>query len=392
MASISQHPDPFDIPLVDLQKRQSSKWTRIEPGTLPMWVAEMDVRLADPIRERLQVALDASDTGYAGEPGKLADVFARFAQNEWDWEIEPDLCASFPDLAASGTYALRYFAGDDKRAVIMPPVYMSFTEWLSDADVASFPVPLLANGAPDLAGVREALVAGVRVVLISNPHNPIGRMWRRAELIELAEIAEEHGAKVISDEIHAPLAYPGATFVPFLSVSDAARRVGIALHSASKAFNIAGLKASLVVRAAEGPELPIPEEASWSVGIFGLLAAEVAFSGACAEWLAAVRSGLAERAAHVKARFEAELPGARCWMPEAGHLMWIDLSAVLPSEAEPAREIYERTRVLVSEGTGFGAEGEGCIRLNFGTSREILDDALDRIISALKRREAGANE
>ncbi|MDO5662793.1 MAG: aminotransferase class I/II-fold pyridoxal phosphate-dependent enzyme [Brachybacterium sp.] len=378
--------DPFDFPLEQLRRRRSAKWTRIDPDALPLWVAEMDVHLAEGIRSRLQEALDLSDTGYSGDPTRMKDAFASFARDVWDWDPDPARMTAYPDLAASGVAALAHFAGDDRRAVLCPPVYNAFTFWFQDAGVTPVEVPLITGaedpGAPDLAGIERAFADGVRVALISSPHNPLGRLWRREELSRLAQIAAAHDAVVIADEIHAPLTHPGHEFVPYLSVSEDARRTGIALHSASKGWNLAGLKASLTVETADGPRLPHSSEVEYSIGLFGLLAAEAAFSDG-RDWLENVRACIAERAAHVAARLKAELPAAGLTVPEAGYLMWIDLREVLPDEDRPAHLIHRRSGLFLSPGHTFGTPGRGHVRLNLATSWTILDDAIDRLVAAV---------
>lgn len=382
-------PDPFDIPLKALRRRRSAKWTVAPRGSLPLWVAEMDVHLAAPVREALQEALDLSDTAYAGASSGFAAAFAGFAARAWGWRPDPVLMEAFPDLAASGTAALARFAGEDRRTVITTPVYNAFFAWLDEAGVRPVEVPLLrtaadGDGAPDLDGIERALADGVRTVLISSPHNPLGRLWRRTELERLAEMADAHGAVVIADEIHAPLTHPGHEFVPFLSVGDAARRCGIALHSASKGWNVAGLKASLVVRAEGGPVLPVPASARSGLGLLGAIAGEAAFAAGDA-WIDDVRARLADRAAHARDRLAAELSAARAVVPEAGYLMWVDLADALPGDEDPAATILERTGLFVSAGHAFGELGRTYVRLNLGTSWIVLDEAIDRLVSACGR-------
>lgn len=374
--------DPFNIPLDELRKRRSAKWTLAPEGALPLWVAEMDVRLAEPITARLREAIDLSDTGYSPGDAGLAREFAGFAQRNWDWEVDPELCTGYPDLGASGVATLQHFAGSDGRVVITPPVYNSFYVWLRDAGLVPEEVTLAPDGTPDLDGIDRALASGIRVVLISNPHNPFGRLWRREELTELAEIADRNNATVISDEIHAPLTHPGNTFVPFLTVSETARRRGIALHSASKAWNLAGLKSSLVVRAPESPTFPVAEEAPWSMGLLGVLAAEVAFSPAGEPWLYDVRSRLQERSRHVLDRLASELPKVRVAIPEAGYLMWLDLREAMPADNDPSATLVAKEKLFLSPGHWYGEAGRGFARLNIATSETILDDALDRLVRA----------
>lgn len=189
----------------------------------------MDVRLAEPITAALREAEESSDTGYPGDGPAYAEAFAAFADARWGWHGDPQLCIGYPDLNASGVAVVAHFARAEGRVVITPPVYNAFYVWRNDAGLQPVEVPLGVNtGIPDLDGIAAALADGVRVVLISNPHNPLGRLWRREESARLADLAAQHDAVVISDEIHAPLTFPGQEFVPYLTVSENASTRGLA--------------------------------------------------------------------------------------------------------------------------------------------------------------------
>lgn len=212
-------------------------------------------------------------------------------------------------------------------------------------------------------------------------------MHDRDSLAALAELAEEFGAAVVSDEIHAPLAQPGAGFTPFLAVSDAAQRVGYAVVSASKAFNLAGLKCALMVTADDETSAVVrglPVEVEWRTGQFGLLAAVAAFSEESDPWLDGLLRTLDENRVLLEDLLAAHLPGARYRIPDAGYLAWIDLSALGWGD-NPARRILRDAKVALHFGPAFGDEGTGHVRLNFGTSPEILTEAIERIAALVGR-------
>ncbi|NHN54785.1 aminotransferase class I/II-fold pyridoxal phosphate-dependent enzyme [Calidifontibacter sp. DB0510] len=342
----------------------------------------MDVRIAEPIAARLHRAIDDSDLGYAGEESRLVEAFAGFAQRRWGWDITGARTWVHSDLADSGSTVLRSLAGEGGGVIITTPVYNAFFHWLERAGVRKVEVPLLSpetGGRLDLQRIAERFAAGDKVLLLSHPHNPTGVVHPREDLVALAELAAAHEAYVVADEIHAPLTYPGVDFVPYLTVSDAARRTGVALHSASKSWNLAGLKSSLVIADPDGPKLPaLSVESTWSSGILGMLAAEVAFAEG-EPWLDVVRAALAERAAYLQDKLPTSIG---YHPPSASYLAWLDLRDTgLPGE--PAREILRRTDLFISAGPLFGELGAGWARLNFATSYPILDDAIDRIIRAI---------
>jgi cysteine-S-conjugate beta-lyase len=250
---------PFDLTLEQLREHRSAKWSRVPADVLPAWTAEMDVRTAPAIADALHLAVERSDLGYAGDPAPVTDAFAGFAQATWGWDPEQGdgSMRLFADVGQAATEVLRAVLAPGDRVVINPPVYLSFYPWLEAVGLEPLEVPMLdvaAGGRLDLAGMARALDAGARAVLLCTPHNPLGYVYTPDELSAVADLAAEHDALVIADEIHAPLVHPGSPtpFVPFLAVSDAARRVGIALHSPSKAWNTAGLKTAVGVTAVQG--------------------------------------------------------------------------------------------------------------------------------------------
>ncbi|OLT38148.1 hypothetical protein BJF82_09210 [Kytococcus sp. CUA-901] len=383
----SHVPDPFDLTLEQLQRRRSAKWTHAPHAGVPMWVAEMDVRLAEPVAQALHDAIDAGDTGYPGDHAAFARAYADFAESRWGWRPDVARTETFSDLGASGTALLRLLAGPSNTVVLTTPVYNAFYLWCAAAEVRPVEVPLRAateTARLDLPGIEAALEAGTRVVLLSNPHNPTGAVPTRDELAALAEIADRHGAVVIADEIHAPLTHPGARFTPYLSVSEAARRTGICTTSASKAFNLAGLKASLLITEAAGPDLTgLPAPHDRNVGHLGVLAAEAAFREGGA-WLDAVTHQVARNAAHARERLAAELPELGVSDPRASYLLWLDWRAYDLGD-DPTGVIAERAGVVLSAGPAFGAGGGGHARMNIGTTPAILDDAIDRLVAAFGR-------
>jgi cystathionine beta-lyase len=277
-----------------------------------------------------------------------------------------------------------------ERVVVTPPVYPPFYDLVEEAGAEIERVPLRDTGTRwelDLDGIRAAFEDGATAILLCNPHNPTGTVHDRDSLAALAELAEEFGAAVVSDEIHAPLAQPGAGFTPFLAASDAAQRVGYAVVSASKAFNLAGLKCALMVTADEETSAVVrglPVEVEWRTGQFGLLAAVAAFSEESDPWLDGLLRTLDENRVLLEDLLAAHLPGARYRIPDAGYLAWIDLSALGWGD-NPARRILRDAKVALHFGPAFGDEGAGHVRLNFGTSPEILTEAIERIAALVGR-------
>jgi cysteine-S-conjugate beta-lyase len=377
-----------DIRLDDLRRRRSWKWVEHPPDVLPAWVAEMDVPIAAPIRAALQAAVDLGDLGYA-DAGELPAAFAEFAGTRLGWTVDPRQVFLVPDVMVGVAEILRVCTGPDDGVVINPPVYPPFFETLREVGRSIVEAPLARTDSGwelDLDAVEAAFRAGARVYLLCNPHNPTGRVWSQAELSRVAELAARYGALVISDEIHGPLTLAGAVHVPFLSVGDAAAEHGLALSSASKAWNLPGLKCAVAV-AASGAHLAelrrLPAALPYRAGNLGVLAAVAAFRDGGA-WLDALLAHL-DRNRRLLADLLAEsLPEVGYHPPEASFLAWLDCSA-LDLGDDPAEAFRTRGRVALTRGSDFGRQGAGFARLNIGTSATLLTEAVRRMAVAVGR-------
>jgi cystathionine beta-lyase len=273
---------------------------------------------------------------------------------------------------------------------VTPPVYPPFYEAIPEAGGVVERVPLLRRESGfelDLDGIETALRGGARAVLLCNPHNPTGTVHSREALARLAEIAEAAGAVVVSDEIHAPLAQPGVTFTPFLDASPAAARVGYVITSASKAFNLAGLKCALMIATdAERFEVVrnLPAEVEWRTGLFGALAGVAAFSPESDAWLDSMLAAVDRNRRLLGELLSEHVPGARYDEPDAGYLAWVDLSDVGWGD-NPGVRILRDAKVALHYGPAFGVEGRGHVRLNIGCSPEVLTEAVQRIGALIER-------
>jgi cystathionine beta-lyase len=383
------------LPLDELRQRSSSKWQTYPADILPMFVAETDFPLAPAITATLERAVRLGDTGYTPPDPGIAREFAGFAERRFGWTVDPARVRTTGDVMVGVVELLRAVTSPGDRVVITPPVYPPFFDTVAEAGAQVERVPLLAPALDDdsarwrldLEGIEAALAAGARAVLLCNPHNPTGTVHTRADLAELARIAARHDAAVISDEIHSPLVHPAVEFTPFLAASDDAARIGFAVTSASKAFNLAGLKCALMVAADDRTAAIIkalPWEVEWRTGLLGALAGIAAFSPASDEWLDGLLAALDENR-RLLARLLAEhVPAARYRIPDAGFLAWVDLSDLGWGE-NPAAFIRREAKVAFHVGPYFGAEGAGHIRINFGCAPEVLRDAVERVGALVER-------
>jgi cystathionine beta-lyase len=373
-------------PLDVLRERRSAKWRTFEPDVLPLPVAEHDFALAPSIAEALHAAVDRSDTGYAVAVPAVGEALAVFARERWGWEIDPLRVSPVADVGIGAVELLRVLTRPGDGVVISPPVYPPFFSWVPEAGARIVEVPLVRTAAGwrlDLPALERAFAERPAVYLLCSPHNPVGRVHSPDELTALVALARRYDVVLVSDEIHAPLVLPGACFTPLLTVPGAAE-VTVALLSASKAFNLAGLKCAAVVsassRMAEIVER-LPVDLRWRTGHFGVLATIAALTEG-GEWLDRLLLTLDRRRAQLGELLARRLPAVRWTPPEATYLAWLDCRAVGAGDA--AREAcLERGRVALEPGSRFGTSGDGHLRLNFGTGAEILDDAVTRMGRAL---------
>lgn len=390
-------PHPFDeVRLEDLRRRQSAKWKLYPADVLPAWVAEMDYPLAAPIRRVLDAALDASDCGYA-DPEGLGDAFAPWAERQWGFRVAPRDVHVVADVVTGISEILRTATSPGDGVVIEPPVYMPFASTIRglgrrviEAPLARHEPDASSGDAPeyavDLAAIERAYASGAKAHLLCSPHNPTGITYAKKDLEAVAELADRYGVLVLSDEIHAPLTLLGAEHHPFPTVSEAARRRCIVLTSASKTWNLAGLKAAMMIPSSdEGRAVlaRLPAETPYHAGHFGILASRAAFREG-EEWRRSALAILDRNRALLAELLREHLPSVRYRAPRASYLAWLDFRAV-GLGADPAKVLLSHGRVALSPGLPFGAAGAGHARLNIATTRTLLEEAVRRMAHAVER-------
>ena len=380
-------PNPLaQLTLAELRTRTSMKWRSHPEDVLPVWVAEMDVPLAEPIVAAVTEALRVGDTGYP--VGTLyADALGGFAVKRWGWDgIVPERTAIVPDVMLGVVEILKLVTDPGDPVVVNSPVYPPFFDFVSHMDRRVTEAPLGVDGRLDFdvltAAFRELAKAHQRIAyLLCSPQNPTGVVHTREELIRVAELADEYGVRVVVDEIHAPLVAPGTVFTPYLSVPGGEN--GFSLMSASKGWNLAGLKAALAIAgpAAAAELATMPEEVGHGPSHVGIIAHAAALRDA-GPWLDALLAGLDENRKLLAALLAEHLPAVR-WQPEpATYLTWLDCRDLGLGD-DPAKAFLERGRVAVNSGLPFGSGGGGHVRLNIGTSGEILTEAVRRMARAV---------
>lgn len=379
--------DPSGVAFTDLtparlrERRTSIKWTRYDADVLPLFVAEMDYTVAPVILDTISARVAASDFGYLDAPGPLAPAFAEFARDRWGWRVDPDTVHLATDVSAGIVEALRLvLPNSGGRVALTTPVYPSFFEMLEELSVDIIEIPLGDDGI-DLVALEQAFIgdAGVDAFLLCNPHNPHGIVHSAKTLTRVAEIAAQHNVLVVSDEIHAPLTHHSETFVPFAPLAREAGTLAVVATSASKGWNIAGTKCSILVAPddrAQALLTHLPPEVACRASIIGLHASVAAFTEGRA-WLDRAIDLVTENLRLLEILAAQHLPGVRVTSPRAGYLAWLDFTDV--GLEDPHAEILGHARVALRNGAAFGTGGEGHIRINLACAPATLREAIRRI-------------
>ncbi|MGW6890214.1 MalY/PatB family protein [Streptomyces chartreusis] len=383
----SGEPNPLRALTLDrLRCRTSMKWRAYPDDVLPLWVAEMDVLPAEPVVRAVTDALALGDTGYPAGTG-YAEALAAFAEKRWGWDgLAVERTAIVPDVMLGVVEMLKLVTGPGDPVVVNAPVYPPFFQFVEHMDRQVVEAPLGADLRIDLDVLEETfrrVTGGGRAAafLLCSPHNPTGTVHTAAELAAVADLADRHGVRVVIDEIHAPITAAGVDFVPYLSVTGGEN--GLSLMSASKAWNLAGLKAALAIA---GPRSAadlarMPEEVSHGPSHLGIVAHSAALRDGT-DWLDSLRAGLDDNRRLLADLLAEHLPAVTHRPAEAKYLAWLDCSALGLGD-DPAEVFLRRGRVALNSGIPFGTGGAGHVRLNLATSPELIEEGVRRMAAAL---------
>ena len=384
----------FDL-CPDRNGTESVKWDEF-PGTLPMWVADMDFRVAPEIQEALQKRLDHGVFGYELIPDNYFQVMGRWFAQRHGWEgIARENIVPTTGVIAAYSAAIKAMTVPGDKVLVMTPCYNAFFPAIRNNKCGQLESPLKFDGKHFIVDWDdfEAKVKQARVFLLCNPHNPVGRVWTREELLLMAEICRRNNVFVVSDEIHCELTYPGHDYTPWATLPEQYVKNSVSCISPTKAFNIAGIQIANIFAA--DPEIlkkmdrAINDNECCDVNVFGVTALQAAYDKG-GPWLDALRNYLYHNARTVCCFLEDEMPGVVCPPLEGTYLMWLDCRCALkPGESlegfseRLANHLKEKHGLVLSTGTIYGAAGEGFERLNIACPRTRLLDGLDRLKEGL---------
>ena len=376
-----------------LRARGSFKWTAPGPDGLGAAVAEMDFGAAPPILDALAGLSATANFGYLPPylAEELAEACAGFMARRYGWRTDPADIHPIPDVIKGLELAITQFSRPGSPVILPTPAYMPFLIVPRFLGREIIQVPMLDDGTGfftfDLAGIDAAFRAGGQLLIFCNPDNPLGRVFSPAEMTQLTAVVDRHGGRVFADEIHAPLVYPGQRHIPYAATSETAAGHTLTATSASKAWNLPGLKCAQVILTNQ------PDRERWAdMGMFashgasnpGVVANIAAFRHG-EPWLDEVLGYLDDSRRLLAELVHQQLPGVRYRPPDGTYLAWLNCAALdLPQS--PGELITERARITVVDGPAFGAGGAGAFRFNFATPQPILREMVRRIAAALSGR------
>jgi len=382
---------PLDASLEELRRRRGAKWTSFGPDVLPAWVADMDFPIAEPVKEAILGVLERDDGGYPGEASlrELGSAFAKRMGDRFGWEPEPPKTQPVGDLIQAMIASVTTFCAPGEGVVVQTPIYPPFLQIVQMLGRRLVENPLVAGTdryEMDLDGLREAIDEQTRLMLFCNPHNPTGRVFERRELEGLAALAVEHDLIVVSDEVHADLAYDSETHIPFASLGPEIASRTITLTAATKAFNIAGLKCALIhfgSKQLKKRQTTIFHPRLLGVpNVFGIEATLAAWRDGD-EWLASVVEQLDANRSRVSGFLGEHLPLVGFRPPEASYLAWLDCAS-LELPLPPHEFFLSEAGVALSDGRDFGSRTDLFVRLNFAMPPPVLDEILERMATAVR--------
>jgi cystathionine beta-lyase len=389
--------------VIERAESDCMKWRQHPGDVLPLWVADMDFLSPEPVIRALKERVEHGVFGYPGGAGMkiaggvcLKEVVVERLARLYGWEVEPEDLVFLPGVVTGINMACHALGRPGEAALIQTPVYYPFLSAPGNAGLALQQMELTrcqdGRYAIDYDVFEHSITPQTRLFILCNPHNPVGRVFEQAELMRMAEICLEKGVVICSDEIHCDLVFSGYRHIPIASLDPEIGKRTITLMAPSKTFNIAGLQCSFAV--IQNPQLRKQFQSSHQglvsfVNVMGLTAALAAYRDG-GEWLEQLMAYLEANRDFLVEFIQQEIPGIEANRVEGTYLAWLDCRRIL--QKNPCEFFLEEARVGLNDGKVFGKGGEGFVRLNFGTPRSLLYQALERMKEAVSRVKSPPNK
>ena len=378
--------------LIDRRRTDSSKWQKYGPDVLPLWVADMDFQSPEPVIRALRERVEHGVFGYLTfEQPEFHQLFADRLLKRYGWRVSPDAVVIIPGVIPGFNVAGRVLAASGDGLILQTPVYPPILRAAGNMGLTREEAPLARRPdggyEVDVDAFAAAIRDRTRFFLLCNPHNPVGRVFRRDELLRLAEVCLRRSLTIVADEIHCELVYSGHRHTPIASLDPEIAERTITLMAPSKTFNLAGLKCSVAIipnAALREKFVAARVDLVSTVNVLGYTAAYAAYRDG-QPWLEELLRYLEANRDFAIDYARTRLPGVRVAAPEATYLAWLDCRNAGAASADPFTFFLDKARVALSDGVSFGHGGEGFVRINFGCPRAMLTEALERMREALMR-------
>jgi cystathionine beta-lyase len=378
--------------IIDRRASGCEKWNHYPEDVLPMWVADMDFRVAPAISQALHRVVEHGVFGYARPSAALSEAICARLSRRYAWAVAPEQIVYYPGVVIGMNIAARAFSASGDGMLMTTPVYppiLGAPEIAARTRQTAQLVPTYQGNTIryeiDFDSLEAAITERTRVLLLCNPHNPSGRTWTRAELLRIAEICERHDLAIVSDEIWSDLTLGDANHIPIASLSPEIAARTISLMAPSKTFNLPGLGFSFAVIPDEARRTRVQQAGEGILPLTNVMGAAAAFAAYTEgdAWLDALRSYLTANRDAMVAYLAKHMPQLRTTVSEASYLAWIDCREA-GLDGSPYDFFLENAKVGLSDGAIFGPGGEGFVRMNLGCPRATLIEGLERMQYALE--------
>lgn len=358
---------------------------------LPLWVADMDFEAPDFIKNAIINRAEHPVYGYTFYSNSFYDSFLAWSEKRYNHKIDASWIQMTPGVVTGLSVAIMALTEPGDKIIIQTPVYHPFFQIIKDGGRELIQNELNeqeGHFSMDLEALENSIDKDTKMIIVCNPHNPIGRVWTKNELEKLIAICEKHNLLILADEIHADIVYKPNVYTPILSISDYAKNNTIAFTAPSKTFNIAGLSTSLAI--IPNKDIRKRFKALTSLlhfdggNVFGTVAFEAAYTHG-EEWADQLLDYLKGNYEFVKEYFAKHLPKLRVIEPEGTYLLWLDFTALNIDDKELRRILTEDAKVGLNHGSSFGANGKNYMRLNIGSPRSIIEEGVKRIASVMNK-------
>ncbi|OFD36565.1 MalY/PatB family protein [Bacillus mycoides] len=371
---------------VNRRGTHSTKWdTYKNEELIHAWIADMDFEVPKPIQTALQKRTEHPIFGYTLPPENIGDIICNWTKSQYNWEIQKEWIVFSAGIVPALSTSIQAITKEGEAVLVQPPIYPPFFEMVKTNNRQLCESPLFKqNGIYkiDFEHLETQFKQGVKLMLLCSPHNPIGRIWTKEELIKLGTLCTQYNVTVVADEIHADIIYKGHTHTPFASLSEELAARTITCMAPSKTFNIAGLQASIIIIPNENLRNAFMSiqyrQGFHGLNTFAYTAMQSAYTE-CNDWLNEIRLYVDDNAQFACEYIQNHIPALSVIKPEGSFLLWIDCSHLDLSQDERTALLEEEGKIIVEPGEKYGTGGEAHIRINIGCPRSVLEEILNRL-------------